>query len=199
MFASPDRQRPFATTSCTGATAASARCSIVRWCFSRRCPRDAASLEAGRISRDQLVAAIDSQRRHGGTLGAGLIRIGAIDEEQLTEFLRQRFGVRRVGMDELGAIEQPVLKNAINTDELAVLAVSEELLHLPWAVKRTMPAPLRESVQSTLVDLEKSEAGKQVLRTAVLTGIGKAEDKDYDPHRRMVRAVFGSLEGTATR
>ncbi len=93
-----------------------------------------------------------------------------------------------------GAIEQPVLKNAINTDELAVLAVSEKLLHLPWAVKRTMPAKLRDSIQSTLVNLENSEAGRKVLKSAVMTGIGKAEDKDYDPHRKMVRAVMGSAE-----
>jgi len=26
---------------------------------------------------------------------------------------------------------------------------------------------------------------------AVLTGIGRADDKDYEPHRRMVRAVMG--------
>jgi phosphonate transport system substrate-binding protein len=92
-----------------------------------------------------------------------------------------------------GAIEQPALKNAINTDELTVLAVSEQLLHLPWAVKRTMPTGLRESIQSALVNLENSEAGKKVLKSAVLTGIGKAEDKDYDPHRKMVRAVKGTL------
>jgi phosphonate transport system substrate-binding protein len=93
-----------------------------------------------------------------------------------------------------GAIEQPVLKNAINTEELTVLAVSEELLHLPWAVKRTMSAKVRESIQSVLVNLENSEAGKKVLKSAVMTGIGKAEDKDYDPHRKMVRAVMGFAE-----
>jgi len=90
-----------------------------------------------------------------------------------------------------GALEQPVLKSAIHPDDLTVLAVSEELLHLPWAVKRTMPAQLREAIQSSLVELEASEAGRKILKSAVLTGIGKAEDKDYDPHRRMVRAVFG--------
>jgi len=93
-----------------------------------------------------------------------------------------------------GAIEQPVLKSAINTNELAVLAVSEKLLHLPWAVKRTMPAKLRDSIQSTLVNLENTEDGRKVLKAAVMTGIGKAEDKDYDPHRRMIRAVMGSAE-----
>ena len=92
-----------------------------------------------------------------------------------------------------GVLEQPAVKNAINTDELTALAVSEQLLHLPWAVKRTMPARLRESIQSVLVGLENSEAGKKVLKAAVLTGVGKAEDKDYEPHRKMVRAVLGPL------
>lgn len=86
----------------------------------------------------------------------------------------------------------PVIRNAINMDELTPLAVSEQLLHLPWAVKRTMPAELRQTIQSSLVDLENSEAGKKVLKAALLTGIGKAEDKDYEPHRKMVRAVMGS-------
>jgi phosphonate transport system substrate-binding protein len=93
-----------------------------------------------------------------------------------------------------GAIEQPLLKNAINTDDLTILAVSEKLLHLPWAVKRTMPAKMRDSIQSALVNLGNSEAGQKILKSAVMTGIGKAEDKDYDPHRRMVRAVMGSAE-----
>lgn len=90
-----------------------------------------------------------------------------------------------------GAIEQPVLKNAINTEELTTLAVSEELLHLPWAVKRAMPVKQLEAIRSALVDLENGEAGRQILKSAVLTGIGRADDKDYDPHRNMVRAVQG--------
>jgi phosphonate transport system substrate-binding protein len=90
-----------------------------------------------------------------------------------------------------GAVEQPTVKNVINTDDLTVLAVSEQLLHLPWAVKRTMAANLRGSIQSALVELENSEAGRKVLKSAVLTGIGKAEDKDYAAHRRMTDAVFG--------
>jgi phosphonate transport system substrate-binding protein len=90
------------------------------------------------------------------------------------------------------AVGQPLIKNAINTDELTTLAVSEQLLHLPWAVKRTTPVRLRQTIQSNLVDLENSEAGRSILSSALLTGIGRAEDKDYDPHRKMVRAVMGA-------
>lgn len=93
-------------------------------------------------------------------------------------------------------IDLPVVKNAIDTQELRLLAATEPLLFLPWAVKRTMPATLGESIQSILVDLGRSDAGKKVLKAAQTTGIEKAGDKDYDPHRKMTNAVFGP-EGTA--
>ena len=89
-------------------------------------------------------------------------------------------------------IDLPVVKNAINTGELKILATTEPLLFLPWAVKRTMSAKLRESIQSILTDLDQSDAGKGVLKAAKTTGIEKAEDKDYAPHRRMTEAVLGS-------
>ena len=91
-----------------------------------------------------------------------------------------------------GVLDLPVVKNAINTDELTALAVSAPLLQLPVAVKRDMPAKLRTSIQSHPGGPQKAarRAGR-VLKSAALTGMGKAEDKDYDPHRRMVRAVLG--------
>jgi len=91
-----------------------------------------------------------------------------------------------------GILELPLVRTAINTDELTALAVSAPLLQLPVAVKHTMPAKLRASIQSILVNLKNSEAGKEVLKSAALTGLGKAEDKDYEPHRRIVRAVMGA-------
>lgn len=95
-----------------------------------------------------------------------------------------------------GVLELPAVRNTINTDELTVLAVSVPLLQLPVAVKRGMPAKLRASIQSILVDLKSSEAGRRVLKSANLTGMGKAGDKDYDPHRKIATAVLGS-EGAA--
>lgn len=104
-------------------------------------------------------------------------------------------GVYRRTADAAGSgdkvLEQPLLKNVVNADELKVLAVSEELLHLPWAVKRSMNPVLRKSIQSALVELENSEEGRKVLQSALFTGIGKADDKDYEPHRRMIQAVMG--------
>jgi len=88
-------------------------------------------------------------------------------------------------------IDLPVVKNAINTQELRLLAATEPLLFLPWAAKRTLPPKLSESIQSILVDLGRSDAGRQILKAAQTTGMEKAGDRDYDPHRRMTNAVFG--------
>jgi phosphonate transport system substrate-binding protein len=130
-----------------------------------------------------------------------LLQAGLKKEDFKSQFavnpLNSVIGVFRGQADAAGSgdvvINQPALKNTINTDELTALAVSEQLLHLPWTVKRTMPARLRESIRSLLVTLENNELGKEVLKAAVLTGMGPAQDKDYDPHRRMVRAVLGPL------
>jgi phosphonate transport system substrate-binding protein len=88
-------------------------------------------------------------------------------------------------------IDLQVVRNAINTQEIRLLASTEPLLFLPWAVKRTMPSALADAIQATLTDLERSEAGRKVLKAALTTGIEKASDKEYDPHRKMVNAVFG--------
>lgn len=88
-------------------------------------------------------------------------------------------------------IDLPAVKKAINTEEIRILASTEPLLFLPWAVKRTMSARLRDVIQSTMVDLDGSDTGRAVLKAAQTTGIRKAQEKDYDPHRRMINAVFG--------
>jgi phosphonate transport system substrate-binding protein len=89
-------------------------------------------------------------------------------------------------------MDLPVVKNAINTGELKILATTEPLLFLPWAVKRSMPAEQRGAIQAILTELDESDAGKSVLTAAKTSGIEKAEDKDYAAHRKMVDAVFGA-------
>lgn len=91
-----------------------------------------------------------------------------------------------------GVLELPMVRNVINADDLVVLATTDPLLQLPFAVKRDMPVKLRASIQSVLVGLKDSEGGRQILRSAAMTGIELAQDKDYDPHRRIVRAVLGN-------
>ena len=130
-----------------------------------------------------------------------LLQAGLKKEEFSAQFasnpLNSVIGVFRKQADAAGSgdgvIGQPAVRNAINTDDITTLAISEQLLQLPLAVKRSMPMQLRKSIQSILIDLESTESGRQVLKDAMLTGIGKAEDKDYDPHRRMIRTVMGNI------
>lgn len=89
-------------------------------------------------------------------------------------------------------VDLPVVKNAINADEIKILATTEPLLFLPWAVKRSMAPKLRASIQSIMVELEKTDSGRKVLSSVKATRMGKAEDRDYDAHRKMIIAVFGS-------
>lgn len=88
-------------------------------------------------------------------------------------------------------VDLPVVRSAIDPADVVLLAKTEPLLFLPWAVKRSMPARLRESIRASMADLENSEAGRKVLKAANTTGMRKADDKDYDAHRRMIEAVFG--------
>jgi phosphonate transport system substrate-binding protein len=94
------------------------------------------------------------------------------------------------------ALDQPVIKDAINTQQLKILASTEPLLFLPWAVKQSTSAKLTLSIQSAMLNLKNSEAGQQVLKAALLTSVEKAVDQDYNPHRKMIAAVFGT-EGSA--
>lgn len=89
-------------------------------------------------------------------------------------------------------VDLPVVRNAIDARQVRILATTEPLLFLPWAVKRSMPAKLRESIQAILVDLSNSAAGREILKAAGTTQLGKAGDRDYEPHRRMISAVFGA-------
>ena len=88
-------------------------------------------------------------------------------------------------------VELPAVKNAIDTGQVRVLAATEPLLFLPWAVKRAMAPKLAEAIQAMLAGMGDTPEGQRVLAAAKVTGMGPATDKDYDVHRRMTRAVFG--------
>ena len=87
-------------------------------------------------------------------------------------------------------VELPAVKNAIDTKQIRILAATEPLLFLPWAVKRTMTPKLAAQIQGLLVGMGDTAEGERVLAAAKVTGMGPATDKDYEVHRRMTRAVF---------
>ncbi len=86
-------------------------------------------------------------------------------------------------------LEFPSIRNSIDTSELRLLAVSEPLAHLPWAVNPRMPLPLAKQIQTILANMDANPGGRSVLRRAGLTGLRVAEDADYDTHRHIIRVV----------
>ncbi len=85
----------------------------------------------------------------------------------------------------------PVVNSKIDVDQLEVIATSQPLSHLPWAVKREMPAGLKQRLQTLLVNLKQSEEGKEILEQARLSAFNPVTDKDYDAHRMIVDSVYG--------
>jgi phosphonate transport system substrate-binding protein len=75
----------------------------------------------------------------------------------------------------------------IDTHELKMLAVGDQIPHLPWAVKRSLGSTTAQQVQAALLKLNDSPEGQTILKTAQLTGIRAATDADYDVVRQMIK------------
>jgi len=58
-------------------------------------------VRGGRISQEQLQQALAAQREHGGRLGANLVRLGYVDDDQLVDFLSQHFGVPSIDLGKI--------------------------------------------------------------------------------------------------
>jgi phosphonate transport system substrate-binding protein len=85
----------------------------------------------------------------------------------------------------------PFVTSKIDVNQLEMIAVSRPLPHLPWAVKQEMTAELKQRLQTLLVNLKHSEEGRKILGQARLSALNPATNKDYDPHRKIVEAVYG--------
>jgi len=93
------------------------------------------------------------------------------------------------GIGDIG-LKIPVLKKmGVDTSELKVIATSDALPHLPWAVKGDIDEKLRDQIQSYMLDLNSISGGKVILKSAKLTGIKKVSDKDYDVCREIIKRV----------
>lgn len=86
----------------------------------------------------------------------------------------------------------PLLRNSIDTSKIKYLVTSKPLAHLPWAVKTNMSNALSSQIQNIMLDLNNTIPGKEILKTAKLTGIHTATDRDYNPYRKILHEVFGN-------
>jgi phosphonate transport system substrate-binding protein len=85
----------------------------------------------------------------------------------------------------------PVVAERIDSKAMKLLAVSEAVAHLPWAVKAELDPVLTQRIGAALLALGDSEPGRAVLAAAKLTGFAATRDADYDRLRRIVFEVSG--------
>ena len=84
----------------------------------------------------------------------------------------------------------PAISNEIDTEKLRILAKSEPVAHLPWAIRGDIDDETRNRVVNALLSLNGSISGLKVLKSAGLTGIRSANDSDYDKHREIINRVL---------
>lgn len=79
----------------------------------------------------------------------------------------------------------------IEANALRPLAVSEPVAEHPWAVAASVNVTDRERIRQALLALSQTQAGREALAHARLTGLTASNDHDYDPHRRIIARVLG--------
>ncbi len=88
-------------------------------------------------------------------------------------------------------IDLPVVKEKIDTSQLQLLVVGEELPQLCWAITAKLPQDIKEKIISAFLALNSSSQGKEILKSAELDGIHPAKDADFDAHRAIIKEVLG--------
>ncbi len=88
-------------------------------------------------------------------------------------------------------LDLKVVKQQIDSSKMKMLARAPQLPHLPWAVKADMAPELRDKIQTLLLQLKNDDQGQKILKNARLSGFQAAKDADYDPHREIIKTVYG--------
>jgi phosphonate transport system substrate-binding protein len=86
-------------------------------------------------------------------------------------------------------LKMPMVTSRIDVKALAILAESEPLAHLPWAVKEEMPEENKRRLQRLFLELKETPEGRAILQKARLSGFNPVADSDYNPHRAIIDAI----------
>jgi phosphonate transport system substrate-binding protein len=92
------------------------------------------------------------------------------------------------------ALKMPVVRNRIDSAQMHILARSEPLSHLPWAMHKRIDPKTRNAVIRAMLALNKSDTGKTILAKAKLTALHKASDKDYELSQIILNEYNGIQE-----
>jgi type IV pilus assembly protein PilB len=66
-------------------------------------------VKGGKVTPEQLQQALAAQQEQGGRLGTHLVKMGFIEDEDLVEFLSQRYGVPAINLNEV-EVDETILK-----------------------------------------------------------------------------------------
>jgi len=86
-------------------------------------------------------------------------------------------------------LKMPSIKAAIDTSKIKFLAETIPLVHLPWAINKRLGKEMSDKVTRAMLDLNKTEQGRKILTSAKLTGLYQVTDKDFNPHRRLIKKI----------
>jgi len=89
------------------------------------------------------------------------------------------------------ALNLPVIKKRLKTEQLKILATGEQIPHILWAVKENMPITSKNKIQSILANLHTFKQGKDILKQAKLTNLVIANDNEFGRVRTMIEFVTG--------
>lgn len=83
----------------------------------------------------------------------------------------------------------PVITQRVDASQLAIIASSAPIVHLPWSVKRSLPEKTKQGIRAALLELADDAVGRAALKAAGMSGIAPAVDGDYDACRAIVNKV----------
>jgi type IV pilus assembly protein PilB len=126
-------------------------------------------VKAGKLTPEQLQQSLSAQQDQGGRLGTHLVKMGFIDDEDLVEFLSQRYGVPAINLGEV-EVDETILK-VIPPDvcrKYTILPVSKAGAKLTIAmVDPTNVFAMDDIKFMTGYNVEPVVASESSLRTAI--------------------------------
>jgi len=84
----------------------------------------------------------------------------------------------------------PVITKAIDASQLKMLAQSREIPHLPWAVKESLSPDVKDKIIKAFLSMNTPGQAQNALQAAKLSGLHPATDKDFDPHRNIIKEIL---------
>jgi len=88
-------------------------------------------------------------------------------------------------------MDSKLIRKMLDIKQLRVLKAGEALTHLPWAVKGSMGAAVKVSIQEIMDNIENTKEGLVALKAGIISGFDLAKDQEYDSHRQLVKKVLG--------